>query len=370
MKLVYLALAAALNAAASAATPPSDPVAALTAELDRRAASEEFAGAVLVARGGKVVYSQARGFADRDKKIANTLDTRFRMGSMNKMFTAVAILQLAQAGKVSLDAPLGKYLRDYPNAETAKVTLHQLLTHTGGTGDIFGPEFMPNRLQLRDLTDYVALYGKRAPEFPPGTRHQYSNYGFILLGRIVEAVSGQSYYDYVREHIFAPSGMTDTDSLPENTNVPRLSVPYMGAPPDLQSAAETLPWRGTSAGGGYTTVGDMLKFALALNAHRLLDAKHTELLITGKVETPMRNGSYAYGFEDARLPSGLRRVGHGGGAPGMNGLLAIYPDVNYVIVVFANRDPPAAMQVARLAVENVILPARAGAPARPAISSR
>ena len=355
-----LVLAATLAAAASAAAtpPPTDPLAALTSELDRRAADEVFAGAVLVARDGKVVYSQARGFADREKKIANTLDTRFRLGSMNKMFTAVAILQLAQAGKVKLDAPLGNYLRDYPNAETAQVTLHQLLTHTGGTGDIFGPMFESHRAELRELTDYVALYGKRAPEFPPGARHAYSNYGFILLGRVVEVVSGQSYYDYVREHIFAPSGMRDTDSLPENTHVPRLSVPYTGSPPNLENASDTLPFRGTSAGGGYSTVGDMLKFALALNANRLLDAEHTELLTTGKVDTPMRDTRYAYGFEDVHLPNGLHRIGHSGGATGMNGLLAIYPDVHCVLVVLANRDPPAAMEVARLLVENVILPVR------------
>ena len=360
MKLACLVLGATFNAvAATSATAPPDRLAGLSAELDRRAAADLFAGAVLVARDGEVVYAQARGFADREKKIANTLETRFRLGSMNKMFTAVAILQLAQAGKVKLDAPLGKYLRDYPNAETARVTLHQLLTHTGGTGDIFGPEFEAHRPQLREPSDYIAQYGKRAPAFPPGTRHEYSNYGFILLGRIVEVVSGQSYYDYVRTHIYAPSGMTATDSLPEEAHVPLLSVPYTGKPPDLQSASETLPYRGTPAGGGYSTVGDMLKFALALNAHRLLDAEHTELLTTGKVDTPMRDTRYAYGFEDVHLANGLHRIGHSGGATGMNGLLAIYPDEHFVLVSLANRDPPEAMQVARLVLEAVILPAHA-----------
>jgi len=357
MKLVCLLLGTVLNAAAATpATTPPDRLAALTAELDRRAATEQFAGAVLIARDGKVVYAQARGLADREKKTPNTLETRFRLGSMNKMFTAVAILQLAQANKVALDAPLGKYLRDYPNAETAQVTLHQLLTHTGGTGDIFGPEFEAHRPELKVASDYIARYGKRAPAFPPGSRHEYSNYGFILLGRIVEVVSGQSYYDYVRDHIYAPSGMTATGSLPEESRVPLLSVPYMGMAPDLQDASETLPYRGTPAGGGYSTVGDMLKFALALNAHRLLDAKHTELLTTGKVDTPMRDTRYAYGFEDVHLPNGLHRIGHSGGATGMNGLLAIYPDENCVLVSLANRDPPEAMLVARMVLEAVVLP--------------
>ena len=102
---------------------------------------------------------------------------------MNKMFTAVAILQLVEAGKVELTAPLGKYLPDYPNREVAtKVTIHQLLTHTGGTGDIFGPDFDAHRTELRTLADYVKLYGKRGLEFKPGSRWEYSNYGFILLG--------------------------------------------------------------------------------------------------------------------------------------------------------------------------------------------
>jgi CubicO group peptidase (beta-lactamase class C family) len=204
------------------------------------------------------------------------------------------------------------------------------------------------------------MYGKRAPAYPPGTRYEYSNYGFMLLGRIVEAVSGQSYDDYVREHIFAPSGMTATGSLPEDTHPPRLSVPYTGTPPALESAFETLPYRGTPAGGGYSTVGDMLKFALALNAHRLLDAKHTELLTTGKVDTASRDTRYAYGFQDVHLANGLHRIGHSGGATGMNGLLAIYPEAHYVLVVLANRDPPAAMEVAALVVKTVILPARTG----------
>ena len=146
---------------------------------------------------------------------------------MNKMFTAVATLQLVEAGKLALDDPVGKHLRGYPNSEVAtKVTVRHLLTHTGGTGDIFGPEYDPNRLQLREHADYVKLYGSRAPNFPPGSRFEYSNYGFVLLGAIIEAVSGESYYDYVREHVFGPAGMTSTDSLPESVEVPNRSIGY------------------------------------------------------------------------------------------------------------------------------------------------
>ncbi|HJS24186.1 MAG TPA: serine hydrolase domain-containing protein, partial [Pyrinomonadaceae bacterium] len=147
---------------------------ALRKKLDEDVGAGRFSGAVLVARNGKTVFAHAYGMADREKKIPNTLKTRFRVGSMNKMFTAVATLQLVQSGKLDLKAPFGNYLTDYPNKDVAsKVTIEQMLTHTGGTGDIFGPEFAKHRLELKTLRDYVNLYGQRALEFEPGSRWQY-----------------------------------------------------------------------------------------------------------------------------------------------------------------------------------------------------
>jgi len=309
-------------------------------------AADEFSGAVLVAKNGKSVFAQAFGLADREKKTPNTLKTRFRLGSMNKMFTAVATLQLAQSGKLDLKAPFGNYLTDYPNKDVAsKVTIEQLLSHTGGTGDIFGPEFDKNRLELKTLQDYVKLYGTRGPEFEAGSRWQYSNYGFLLLGVLIEKVSGQSYYDYVRDHIFKPAGMAATASEPEDQLVADRSIGYTRfTGGNLQPNTETLPYRGTSAGGGYSTVEDLLKFATALQRHKLLNPQYTEMLTTGKAATP--NGSkYAYGFQDAMV-NGTRCFGHGGGAPGMNGELKICPGPGYVVAVLANLDPPAASRVA------------------------
>ncbi len=314
--------------------------------LEKNTAAGQFSGAVLVAKSGRVIFSGAYGMADREKKIPNTLDTRFRIGSMNKMFTAVSILQLVEAGKISLSDPLGKYLTDYPNQEiAAQVTIDQLLTHTGGTGDIFGPEFDAHRKELRTLNDYVALFGKRGPEFEPGTQWRYSNYGMLLLGVVIERVTGQSYYDYVQEHVYKPAGMTMSGSQPEDETVPGRSIGYMRS--EATGAwvpnTDTLPYRGTSAGGGYSTVGDLYRFAYALLGHRLLSVASTELLITGKGDA--RGGKYAYGFEDMRDANGNGYVGHGGGAPGMNGDLKIYPRSGYVIVVLANLDPPAAQQI-------------------------
>ncbi|HEV3276267.1 MAG TPA: serine hydrolase domain-containing protein [Terriglobia bacterium] len=323
-----------------------DALAALRAKLDADSAAGRFAGAVLVAKDGKPVFTGAYGLADRARNVPNKLETQFRIGSMNKMFTAVAVLQLVQAGKIQLNDPLGKYLPDYPNKDLAsKVTIHQLLTHTGGTGDFFGPEFDAHRLELRTLQDYVNLYGKRGVEFEPGSKWEYSNYGFLLLGVVIEKVSGESYYDYVRDHVYKPAGMTSTASLPEDQAVPDRSVGYMrGDDGKWQPNTDTLPYRGTSAGGGYSTVGDLFRFANAIANHTLLDAHYTELLTTGKVATP-RGDKYAYGFSDSTV-GGVRAFGHGGGAPGMNGDLEIYPQSGYVVAVLANMDPPAAQQIA------------------------
>ena len=321
-------------------------LAALREKLEKDSAVDKFAGAVIVAKDGKVIFKGAYGMADREKKIPNTLETKFRIGSMNKMFTATSILQLVQAGKISLNDPMGKYITDYPNKEFAsKVTIQHLLTHTGGTGDIFGPEFDTHRKDLKTLQDYVNLYGKRGLEFEPGSRWEYSNYGFLLLGVVVERVSGKSYYDYVSENVFGPAGMKDSGSLTEDQIVANRSIGYthFGAN-GLQPNTDTLPYRGTSAGGGYSTVEDLSRFANAVTNHKLLDAKHTELLTTGKVNTA-RGVKYAFGFMDDDTDATMRHFGHGGGAPGMNGDLEIYPQNGYVIAVLSNLDPPAASRI-------------------------
>jgi D-alanyl-D-alanine carboxypeptidase len=321
-------------------------IAATQKNIQAQVAEDLFSGAVLITKKGKPVFSEAYGLADREHKVPNTLKTRFRIGSMNKMFTAVATLQLAEARKLDLTDTVGKFLTDYPNKDVAsKVTIEQLLTHTGGTGDIFGPEFEAHRLELRTLQDYVKLYGSRAPKFEPGSRWEYSNYGFILLGAIIEKVSAQSYYDYVHEHIFVPAGMASTASEPEDKAVTDRSIGYMKMDAkEWTPNTNTLPYRGSSAGGGYSTVEDLGRFAEALTSHKLLDVLYTDMLTTGKPGTPDR--SYAFGFED-RAVNGMRCFGHGGGAPGMNGDLRICPESGYVVAVLANLDPPAATRISQ-----------------------
>jgi CubicO group peptidase (beta-lactamase class C family) len=398
-----------MSPSACAGLSEPEAIAAVISELGKQEADDKFSGAVLIGKDGKPIFQAAYGYADRENKITNSVDTKFRFGSMAKMFTSVAVLQLAQAGKIKLDDPVAKYLPDYPNKQVAAVTIKQFLTHTGGTGDIFSPEFEAHRQELKELRDYVALYGNRGVKFKPGTDWDYSNYGFVLLGRIIEVTSAQSYHDYVRDHIFKPAGMNSTDTLAEEDHVPKLAICYTGsggpglrligpspgsgqyhgngnpglhiigpAPgaqpgpggpglhiigpgPDSekgQSASggplkPVMAGRGTSAGGGYSTVGDFLKFANALNSHKLLNAHYTELLTTGKVATRRPGAKYAFGFYDETVRDDVRCIGHGGGSAGMNGRLSIFPDSHYVVVVLANLDPPAADGMSRFIREQL-----------------
>ena len=317
----------------------TEALAALSARAEKLAQKDQFSGAVLVARNGEVLLQDAWGRANREARIPNTLDTKFRIGSMNKMFTAVATLQLVEAGKLELDDTLGEHLPEYPNEDVAsKVTVRHLLTHTGGTGDIFGPEFELNRSSLEELDDYVGLYGARGLRHEPGARHEYSNYGFILLGVLIEAVSGESYYDYVRDNVFRPAGMSSTDSLPESVHVPKRAVGYMKPFSGGDYWTEnhiTLPVRGTSAGGGYSTVGDLLRFAEALESGELVSNE------TLAEATRPQAEQYGYGF-GVHGEGPLRSYGHGGGAPGQNGELQVFPELGYVVVGLSNLDPPAA----------------------------
>lgn len=324
---------------------------ALHKEALARTEADKFSGAILLAHRGKILFDRAYGQADRAAKTPNSTSTQFRIGSMNKMFTAVAALQLVEKGKLDLDAPIGKYLTDYPNKDLAgKVTLRHLLTHTGGTGDIFGPDFERERLKLRTIGDYVKLYGERKLEFEPGARARYSNYGFILIGALVERASGMTYYDYVRKNVFEPAGMKSTDSLPESEAVAARSRGYMNRNGQWVDNKDTLPWRGTSAGGGYSTTGDLFRFAQGLENGKLL-GKQMLAEATRKPQSKM-GGGYGFGFG---LDTDPPAYGHGGGAPGMNGQLRVLPGSGVVIVVLSNLDPPAAGQLAEFVEQRIPL---------------
>jgi D-alanyl-D-alanine carboxypeptidase len=317
----------------------SEALAALRTRAEELAATDQWSGALLVARDGRILFEHASGSADREARTPLSLDTQFRLGSMNKMFTAIATLQLIEAGRLSLGDVVGDHLPDYPNQDvSSKVTIRHLLTHSGGTGDIFGPEFTRNRLTLREHSDYLRLYGARGVMHEPGAEHRYSNYGYVLLGAIIEEVSGMPYYDYVRSRIFQPAGMDATGSLPETEPVPQRARGYMRHEGVWESNSETLPWRGTAAGGGYSTVRDLLRFASALESGLLI----SDEMLTEATRPQMRQ--YGHGFAvEGEGP--MRSYGHGGGAPGMNGDLRVYPEAGYVVIGLSNFDPPAATRL-------------------------
>jgi D-alanyl-D-alanine carboxypeptidase len=320
-----------------------DAAAAITSlieRIDTLAGKDQFSGRVVITRKGKPLFARNVGEADRETHSAIDRRTRFRIGSMNKMFTAVAILQLVESGKLSLDTRVGEILKDYPNRDLAsKVSIRHLLTHTGGTGDIFGPEFDENRLALKTHNDYLRLYGARDLEFEPGAEQRYSNYGFILLGAIIETLSGTSYYEHVQRKVFDRAGMRDTSSPLEIDGVANRVKGYMHNGQEWVSNADTLPWRGTAAGGGLSTPDDLARFAKALLDGRLLSKKMLAQATAAQVP------GYGYGF--GVMGSGKElRFGHGGGAPGMNGELIIVPSTGTVIIALSNLDPPAATRIA------------------------
>ncbi|HLL69802.1 MAG TPA: serine hydrolase domain-containing protein [Pyrinomonadaceae bacterium] len=360
--LIYLTLVLALSALPSlpaAPPPPPSPDASalakeLEAALERAVAADTFSGAVLVARNGAPVFKKAYGMANREKQVANRTDTKFNLGSMNKMFTSVAIAQLAERGRLSYDDTIAKHLPDYPNREVAaKVTIHQLLTHTSGLGNYMTPAWMEKRGEIKTAAELLPYFAGEPLKFAPGTGWQYSNAGFVVLGLVVEKLSGQSYFDYVRTHIFKPAGMSDTDSYERTSEVANRATGYTRAGVDGRPAGRDaprqpntlhMPFKGSPAGGGYSTLDDLLKFDRALRTHKLLSAKFTDLITTGKVDAPF--GKYAYGFGDHRV-NGKRYVGHNGGAPGVAAQFESYADTGYTIIVLANYDPPAVMPLIR-----------------------
>jgi CubicO group peptidase (beta-lactamase class C family) len=280
---------------------------------------------------------------DRQANIPNHTETRFNLGSMNKMFTAVAILQLVEDGRLRLESTFGKILPDYPNAAVAKqVTIHHLLTHTSGLGDVFTDQFAANPNQYRSNQDFLPLFVDEPLLFPPGERFLYSNAGYVVLGLIIEKVSGMSYDAYVRQNIFEPSGMSDTAAFSVDDKVPNRAIGYTtqdfygNETGLLTDNTALMPGKGFAAGGGYSTAPDLLKFGNALFGNRLLSPAAIDLLTTGKVEIG-ENSQYAYGFLN-RAEGEQRMVGHSGGAPGVCSSFNYYPGTGYTVIVLSNSD--------------------------------
>jgi len=312
--------------------------AAIDAEISAAAKEERFSGVVAIRRGETPWYERATGSANREAGIANRLETRFNLGSIQKFFTQTVIARLCQEGKLSLDDKLIDALPAYPNAAVArKVTIGQLVEHKAGFGDIFGPEFRAEPKKLRTLADYLKLFVDRPLLFEPGARSEYSNAGYVVLGLVVEAKTGLSYDEAVRRYVFEPAGMKSTglDAV-ENESTDR-AVGYWrpeGPGSPWKSNREVLPGKGSSAGGGYSTAGDLIRFVDALRADRLLSFGWTEWML--------REPAPAAG---SKTPPGARHrkaIGIAGGAEGLNAVLYFSAEDGSVTLVLSNFDEPAA----------------------------
>lgn len=320
----------------------------LEAYLAEQAKADEFSGTVLVAKDGRVLYEKAFGLANKEFTVPNRVDTKYNLGSINKFFTKIAIGQLVQEGKLSFDDTLGKILPEYPNPDARKkVTVRHLLNMTSGIGDFFGPEFEGTpKDRIRSIKDYLPLFAGKPLAFKPGTSRKYSNGGYVVLGAVIEKITGGSYYEYVRENITKPAGMEDTDFFEADAPTPNLATGYTRGEESRKDSPwrnniYTRPARGSSAGGGYSTAPDMLKFSQALKANKFLSPEYTAWLVDA--QEPSKASKKA----ELKSKEGKSGLAIAGGAPGINAMLEMDPKSGYTTIVLTNYDPPCAMTVNR-----------------------
>ncbi len=305
--------------------------------LKKLADADVFSGSVLLAKNGEVIYKGAFGLASKDFNVPNRVDTKFNLGSMNKMFTAVSIAQLVESGKLSFDDPLSKFLPDFPDAQSAqKIRIKNLLTHTSGLGSYFNEKFRTSsRALYRTVDDMMKLAADEKLAFEPGTKWAYSNTGFLVLGKVIEKVTGGSYYDYVREHIYRPAGMINSDCFELDLVTPNLALGYekefTDNGPRFRNNLFEHVIRGGPAGGGYSTAEDLLRFDIALRSNKLVGAEYVKLLLSPKPD--LNSPDYGYGFQIDRE---LKIAGHSGGFPGISSNLDMFLDSGYTAVVMSN----------------------------------
>jgi D-alanyl-D-alanine carboxypeptidase len=316
-----LLFAASSTASAQTDSPPSNTTRRFMDEVDalfRPVTAGSSPGAVVgIIRNQQVVLAKGYGMANVETQTPLTASTKLRIGSVTKTFTAIAVLQLVEAGKLRLDDPLSRFAPEIPDAGAIRIA--QLLSHTSGI-----PDFIP----LEEVR-------KRPLEFAPGMRINYSNNGYQLLGRIIEKVSGLSWEDYLRQHIFLPAGMTNS-GLDRSLNLPGRAAGYLPGKegsylPVLIESAEGA----YAAGGLYSTVEDMLRWIQALDSGKLLSRAMLQRATGPGVTSDGRKTVYGLGWMTKEV-RGLRRYGHGGDIPGFNAYVAQFPDENFTVVVLAN----------------------------------
>ena len=312
------------------------------AYLKRMSDADIFSGAVVIAREGKPVFAQAYGYADREKKIPNTVETPFLLGSMNKLFTGLAIGQLVERGKLSYDDPLAKFLPDFPDPESAKkIQIKHLLSHTSGLVREGSPIDSTSIDRPTTIKAMVAAFERKPLAFAPGTKHQYSNMGFVLLGRVIEIVTGRDYYEYMQQNVFAPAGATSASFplLPhDGVAVVPMAYPYEPAWDSegrLQGRNQLGRHgrRGSSAGNGVASALDIIKLSNAMRDGRIVKPETFRLHSSAKPE--LTATIYGYGII-AGPYLGRPFVGHNGRSWGQCSEFGELRDTPYTIVVLSN----------------------------------
>jgi CubicO group peptidase (beta-lactamase class C family) len=320
-----------------AAVAPAQLPEAIASHMRAEHRAERFSGVVLVARGNELIHAQAIGLADRQSGRANTLDTPVNLGSINKMFTAIAIAQLQAAGRLDWQDTVGKHLPRFPNAVIRdQVTIHQLLTHTSGVGSYWNDAYAANKHRIDTEEQFLQTFVDQPLLFKPGQGIEYSNGGPVILGLIIEALSGLRYEDYVRLHIYEPAGMKHSAHFRRDDRKAGFALGYSRAADGRWlDNQQDLGLRGSAAGGGYASARDLHRFSRALAQQRLLSRNQVEVL--WKPHTQHGPVGYGYLFSIGHA-DGKRWVGHDGGAPGISAEFMYYPDDGLVIIVLANQD--------------------------------
>ncbi|TET08647.1 MAG: class A beta-lactamase-related serine hydrolase [Candidatus Thorarchaeota archaeon] len=302
--------------------------------LQQMVEDDKFSGTVLVHKNGNVILEKAYGLACKRFNVPNTIETKFNIGSLNKLITKIAILQLLQKGRLNLEDYVGKYLPDYPKEIASKVKVRHLLSFKSGLGDYFNEKFPKVIGQLRKLDDFVELFIDDPLLFEPGEKQHYSNAGYVVLGKIIEAITGTEYYDYVRENIYKPAKMYDSDHFELDFPTPNLATGYTRFTQCDQDGIVQLENRrnnfyvigtkGSPAGGGYSTVRDMMRFDQAIDNETFLDSKHSKMVMR-----PL----------DADSESKPKSAILAGGAPGLCALYFKFFEMGYTVFILSNYDP-------------------------------
>ena len=315
---------------------------------------EGFSGAVLIAKNDSILLQKAYGFAHLGNKVKNNTDTKFSYASIGKSFTAVATFQLIQAGKLSLDDPIGKFLPSYPNKTVRdSITIRLLLTHRSGLPDYFYSDTFLNtpKEKFRTIESLTNLYEDEPLQFKPNEQFSYRNTNYIVLGRIIETVSKMSYDNYIKKHIFSKANMQNTGNFDIDHIIENEAENYTLSdvyPNQLQKAFFMSAVKGSSAGGGYTTINDLYKFALAFKNNKLLNADYTNFM-----KKEPENGTYGYGMQFAGA-KGSGIYGHSGGHFGVGAEWRIFEKQNYTVILLTNKDLDQGFFDARFFIEKTI----------------